>query len=144
MVCITLGASCDEGKYHSKACNIFLYGNNRLGGPLQVFAVYLQLMIIVGLCLDSGKSWTTRFFKTQIMQFLGRISMALYLIHLLLIDLLKLLIHGPVEWIDGKNPRILLPAWGIPIHLIISLVFAILLTLFVEDPARKFLKSKLA
>ena len=100
-------------------------------------------MIIVGLCLDHGIS-TSQFFKTRVLQFLGRISMALYLIHLLLIDLLKLLIHGPVEWIDGKNPRIVLPAWGIPIHLIISLVFAILLTLFVEDPARKFLKSKIA
>ena len=101
-------------------------------------------MIIVGLYLDHGISWTSQFFKTRVLQFLGRISMALYLIHLLLIDLLKLLIHGPVEWIDGKNPRILLPAWGISIHLIVSLVFAILLTLFVEDPARKFLKSKIA
>ena len=144
MVCITLGASCDEGKYHSKACNIFLYGNNRLGGPLQVFAVYLQLMIIVGLCLDSGKSWTTRFFKTRIMQFLGRISMALYLIHFLLIDLLKLMIYGPYEWVDGKAPNVRLPAWGIPIHLGISLISGIVLTLFIEDPARKFLKSYLA
>ena len=144
MVCITLGASCDEGKYHSKACNIFLYGNNRLGGPLQVFAVYLQLMIIVGLCLDSGKAWTTRFFKTRIMQFLGRISMALYLIHFLLIDLLKLIIYGPYEWVDGKAPNVRLPVWGIPIHLGISLISGIILTLFIEDPARNFLKSYLA
>ena len=101
-------------------------------------------MIIVGLCLDSGKSWTSQFFNTQIMQFLGRISMALYLIHLLLLDLLKLFIYGPVEWVDGKNPGLRLPAWGIPIHLVLSLTFGILLTLFLEDPARTFLKNFLA
>ena len=103
MVCITLGASCDDGKYHSKACNIFLYGNNRLGGPLQVFAVYLQLMIIVGLCLDHGISWTSQFFKTRVLQFLGRISMALYLVHMIVRNVIILVIHGPFKWEEGKN-----------------------------------------
>ena len=38
-------------------------------------------MIIVGLCLDNGKSFSSRFFNTKLMQFLGRISMSLYLFH---------------------------------------------------------------
>jgi peptidoglycan/LPS O-acetylase OafA/YrhL len=55
-----------------------------------------------------------------------------------------LIIYGPYEWVDGKAPELRLPVWGIPIHLVISLIFGILLTLFIEDPARKFLKSILA
>ena len=52
-----------------------------LGMFLQLTSCYIQLMIIVGLCLDGGKSHTSRFLKTRVMQFLGRISMALYLVH---------------------------------------------------------------
>ena len=82
--------------------------NNALKGPLishllQVFACHLQLMIIVGMCLDSGKSWTTRFFKTRFMQFLGRISMALYLVHMIVRNVIILVIHGPFKWEEGKN-----------------------------------------
>ena len=86
----------------SIACVWFKYAIP--GMYMQVTACYLQLMIIVGLCLDAGKSITCRFFKTKLMQFLGRISMALYLIHEPLIYWLKLIIFGPVEWINDKNP----------------------------------------
>ena len=101
-------------------------------------------MIIVGLCLDSGKSWTGRFFKTRIMQYLGRISMSLYLIHGLMINWLKLIIYGVVDWNDGENPELKMPVWAIPIHLVISLIFGVLMTLCIEDPSRKFLKKFLA
>ena len=113
-------------------------------GPLELFACYVQLMIIVGLCLDSGKSWTGRFFKTRIMQFLGRISMSLYLIQELMIYWLKFIIYGSVEWVFGKNPGLKMPVWAIPIQLGISLILGVLLTLFIEEPARKFLKKCLA
>ena len=109
--------------------------------PLMLLVCYLQLMIIVGLCLDSGKSWTGQFFKTKIMQFFGRISMSLYLIHEPLINWLKLIIHGPIEWEDGKNPGLKMPVWAIPIHLVISIIFGALLTLFIEEPARNILKN---
>ena len=92
----------DGEKEMSIACVIF-----KLAIPgmyMQVTACYLQLMIIVGLCLDAGKSLTCRFFKTKFMQFLGRISMSLYLIHEPLIYWLKFIIFGPLEWIDDKNP----------------------------------------
>ena len=65
--------------------------------------------------------------------------MSLYLIHKPLINWLKLIIYGPVEWEDGKNPGLKMPAWAIPIHLVISMIFGVLLTLFIEEPARKFL-----
>ena len=51
------------------------------GSILQFTACYTQLMIIVGLCLDNGKSFSSQFFNTKLMQFLGRISMSLYLFH---------------------------------------------------------------
>ena len=95
----------------------------------------------LGLCLDAGQSLTSQFFKTRVMQFLGRISMSLYLIHVPLIFWIKLIIHGPAKWVEGKNPELTMPNWAIPIHLLVSLAFGTLLTLFVEDPARKFLKK---
>ena len=94
--------------------------------------------------MDAGKSLTCRFFKTRAMQFLGRISMSLYLIHEPLIYWIKLIVHGPAKWIDGKNPGLTMPIWAIPIHVLISLVFGTLLTIFLEEPARKFLKNILA
>ena len=107
---------------------------------------YSQIISVLnlGLCLDGGKSLTCRFFKTRAMQFLGRISMSLYLIHEPLIYWIKLIVHGPAEWIDGKNPGLTMPIWAIPIHVLISLVFGTLLTIFLEEPARKFLKNILA
>ena len=75
------------------------------------------------------------------MQFLGRISMSLYLIHEPLIYWIKLIVHGPAEWIDGKSPGLTMPIWAIPIHVLISLAFGTLLTIFLEEPARKFLKK---
>ena len=70
--------------------------------------------------------------------------MSLYLIHEPLIYWIKLIVHGPAEWIDGKNPGLIMPIWAIPIHVLISLVFGTLLTIFLEEPARKFLKKYLA
>ena len=70
--------------------------------------------------------------------------MSLYLIHEPLIYWIKLIVHGTAEWIDGKNPGLTMPVWAIPIHVLISLVFGTLLTIFLEEPARKFLKNILA
>ena len=118
------------------------------GRILHLFASHLQTMIIVGMCLDSSKSYTTRFFKTRLMQFLGRISMALYLSHTILINVIKLFIYGPVALKNGEhiqhNPKQKMPPWAIPIHLVISLILSILLTFYIEEPARKFFSKILA
>ena len=104
--------------------------------------VYTQLMIIIGLCLDDGKSFTSKFFKTKIMHFLGRISMALYLIHEPLIYYIRVCFHGIWNWAEhenkGPDPS---PNWTIIIHIIISLIFGTLLTIYLEEPARKILKN---
>ena len=100
-------------------------------------------MIIVGLCLDDGKSFTSRFFNTKVMQFLGRISMSLYLFHFPLI----LYISGIFFYANGQEnltPKEFMninPVWTIPIHFLLSLIFGTLLTFYVEDPARNRFKK---
>ena len=109
------------------------------GWLLQMTICYTQLMIIVGLCLDDGKSFTSRFFNTKVMQFLGRISMSLYLFHLPLIFYITGFVTYGQENIDLKEFLFLNPVWTIPIHFLLSLIFGTLLTFYVEDPARKWL-----
>ena len=38
----------------------------------------------------------------------------------------------------SENPN---PIWTVPIHIILSLIFASILTIYVEEPARKWLKT---
>ena len=40
-------------------------------------------------------------------------------------------------------PGIKMPVWAIPIHLFMSIIIGILLTLFLEEPARVFFKKYL-
>ena len=61
--------------------DVVIFKDAMFGAILQFTACYTQLMIIVGLCLDNGKSISSQFFNTKLMQFLGRISMSLYLFH---------------------------------------------------------------
>ena len=106
---------------------------------------YFQTNILIsGLCFDKGISFTSRFFRTRVMQFLGRISMAIYLVHEPLREWMKVIINGGYkEWKDGKKPGIVFPPWAIPIHSIISIFVAMLLTLYVEEPARRYFKKKI-
>jgi hypothetical protein len=62
---------------------------------LQIFAVHVQLTIVVGLCMDGGKSLTSKFLRTKMMQFLGRISLSLYLLQWSLMGFVLLAINGP-------------------------------------------------
>ena len=71
------------------------------------------------------------------MQFLGRISMALYLVHESVVFWINLCYFGPVGQNDPKPEWIKLQVWGIPIAILLSLGLATILTIFLEDPARK-------
>ena len=67
---------------------------------MQFTACYVQLMIIIGLCLDGeGHSWASKLFRSSLMQFLGKISMTMYLIHCPLIFWIKVALYGEI----GKN-----------------------------------------
>ena len=90
-------------------------------------------LIIVGLCLDSGRSWTSRIFKTKIMKFIGRISMSLYLIHGILIKVMKWAI-----WKWTGNFQDLLQFWALQYCYILSFFVATITRFFIEEPTRKF------
>ena len=124
-----------------KQIGIEIFNGDILGCGLQMTICYTQLMIIVGLCLDDGKSFTSRFFNTKVMQFLGRISMSLYLFHLPLIFYISgiFIYANGQENLELKDIGNINPVWTIPIHFILSLIFGTLLTFYVEDPARKWL-----
>ena len=109
---------------------------------LQMTICYTQLMIIVGLCLDDGKSFTSRFFNTKVMQFLGRISMSIYLFHFPLILYISGIFVYNQNNLDTKEINMYInPEWTIPIHFLLTLIFGTLLTIYVEDPARKRLNK---
>ena len=60
-------------------------------------------------------------FQSNFLQFLGRISMALYLIHTPLIYWIKIALHGEIGLaVVGKNPEVEFPAWpAIPLHILV-------------------------
>ena len=138
----TFEFNCDNSS-EPLACDIF--GNGNLG-PVNLGIVFhfslchTQLMVIVGLCLDGGRSIVTKFFNTKTMQFFGRISMSLYLVHEPIIFYIRFFFYGVWHWKDGQGSPDA-PSWTIPIHVIISLIFATFITLFIEEPARKLLKK---
>ena len=63
--------------------------------------------------------------------------MALYLVHESVVFWINLCYFGPVGQNDPKPEWIKLQVWGIPIAILLSLGFATILTIFLEDPARK-------
>ena len=81
------------------------------------------------------------------MQFLGRISMSLYLIHVILMQVVKLVIWKWTGRLRDKMPVWVIPnsfPMAIPHHFVISIIVATLITFFIEDPTRKFLNKMIA
>ena len=70
------------------------------------------------------------------MQFIGRISMSLYLIHGILMKVIKWVIW---KWTGIYHNR--LQIWAIKYYYILSFIVAIVITFFIEEPTRKFLNQ---
>lgn len=104
--------------------------------------------------MDKGTSVTSALLQTRPMQFLGRISLSLYLIHGLLIDFCYMAMNGGVmkqfAWnedeilkaYESKSTNIYDPVWGPIILLIVSPPIAFLITKFFEEPMARLLKGK--
>jgi len=134
-----------------KPFDVQFFKDGWFGTAGQLLFVQIQLMMIVGLCLDGGRSLFSKFYKTRIMQFLGRISMSLYLVHEPIIYYINWVYFGSVKWLkDEDSPTnfakpdyVKMPTQYVPVHICISLLAGIFLTLCIEEPARKFPTKKL-
>jgi peptidoglycan/LPS O-acetylase OafA/YrhL len=101
---------------------------------------YVILAIIVGLSVTSREAnpYTQRLLSWPAFLFLGRISLALYLIHEPLIQYVAWVARPDQAW-SFNMP---MPPWGIAIVLPVSLVLATLLERTIETPARNFLRAR--
>ena len=65
--------------------------------------------------------------------------MAIYLVHEPTIFWINCIIYGPFQ--KAKPGEFNLPLWAVPIHVVVSIILGILLTLYIEEPARKKLNQ---
>ena len=132
----------------NKYVEFFFKGDDFWGTYLQIFAVHLQLTIVVGLCMDDGKSLTSRFLRTKVMQFLGRISLSLYLLHWALMGYVLLAVNGPQHyetegeiWAAYFSQKLIVPFGAPMILIIISPIVCFIVTKYFEEPVSKILRG---
>jgi peptidoglycan/LPS O-acetylase OafA/YrhL len=115
-------------------------GINLLGSWwMQGIFPYVILVIIVGLSMTSREedSFTQRVLSWPAFLFLGRISLALYLVHEPIIQYIAWVARPAQAW-SFNMP---MPLWGIAIVLPVSLALATLLERTIETPARNFIRG---
>jgi peptidoglycan/LPS O-acetylase OafA/YrhL len=116
-------------------------GINLLGSWwMQGVFPYVILVIIVGLSITGreANSYTQRLLSWPAFLFLGRISLALYLVHEPIIQYVAWAARPAQAW-SFNMP---MPVWGIAIVLPVSLVLATLLERTIETPARNFIRTQ--
>merc|ERR1719343_1156682 len=108
-----------------------------------------MIVMVISLALDGGTSKFSKFCNTNALQFLGKISMSLYLVHYLIIQyfclLLKHVAPGLLNMTDYRHKIIhggTNPWFGIFIMVPMSLFAACVLERFMEAPCREILRSK--
>ncbi len=101
---------------------------------------YTILVIIVGLSVTGQEAtpYTQRLLSRPAFLFLGRISLALYLIHEPIIQYVAWAARPDQAW-SFNMP---MPPWGIAIVLPASLALATLLERTIETPARNFIRAR--
>jgi peptidoglycan/LPS O-acetylase OafA/YrhL len=101
---------------------------------------YAILVIIVGLSTTGREAnpYTQRLLSRPAFLFLGRISLALYLVHEPIIQYVAWAARPAQPW----SFDIPMPQWGIAIVLPVSLILATLLERTIETPARNFIRTR--
>ena len=77
------------------------------------------------------------------MQFLGRISMSLYLVHMPAVEWMRLFMYGTFDEPLPRHTFATLPPWTIPLQIMLLLIVATALTVLVEEPSKNRLKKML-
>lgn len=142
------------------AVNVLSGGGGILGGVwLQLIVPMAQLNVIVGVTRDGGASLAGRALRTPLAQWLGKVSMAVYLVHVPLIHYLAWAVKGAVNAApptldcvgtdsackDAASAFVgnqLMPIWGIAVVPPAAIALGALVFYFVEEPARKALHAK--
>merc|ERR1711972_527357 len=98
----------------------------------QWFVAWWAMEFIISLTFEDD-SFVSKLLTSKMALYLGRISYAVYLIHLP--------VHQYISYIAyGDSDDIYIPIWCIPIMWIISIILGILLNRFIEEPLRKRLR----
>ena len=127
----------------------FIFASDKFWGKfLQVALVHLQLTIVIGLCMDDGNSLTSKLLRTKAIQFLGRISLSLYLTHWSTMGFILTAINGPQTfqndaeiWTAFNTGKLMQPA-GLPaVAIIVSPIIAYIVTDYFEEPVSKALRG---
>ena len=127
----------------------YIFGSDKFWAKfLQVALVHLHLNIIIGLCMDNGKSFTSKLLRTKIMQFLGRISLSLYLTHWSTMGFILTAINGPQKyqtdaeiWNAYRSGKLVQPP-GLPVvAIVLAPVIAYIVTKYFEEPLSKALRG---
>jgi peptidoglycan/LPS O-acetylase OafA/YrhL len=114
-----------------------------------------QLNVLVALTRDGGRSWASRALRTPLAQWLGKLSMNIYLLHYPLLFWLAFALHGgrvnryscgPDESPDVCYARFEankgIAGWGVAAVAAATLLLAELCYRVVEAPARKCLRRE--
>ena len=104
------------------------------GAYLQFFSVPVQLTIVIGLCMDAGESKTSRFLRTSVMQFLGRVSFSLYLLHIPTIKLFgHFLLYKKIHNFPSGTPLFII---------ILAIILSFIVNKYFEEPISRALRCK--
>ena len=101
---------------------------------LQAIIVFAHMDLLIGLALAKGGSILSKVLRHPLSLWLGEISFCLFQTHWLVIFYFIWAVQGRT---NDDYKSILLPAWGIPIVCIISLIVAAFLYYTVEIPVRQ-------
>lgn len=121
---------------------------------LQAIVPFAQLTVIVGLTRDCSESNTAyRFLTHSVTLWLGKISMTIYLVHYLFISYIE---WGVYHWkvlpycdfmvkhpdCDEQADAMVMPVWGIPAVIAMTMVASPLIFYCFEEPLRRLLQAQ--
>jgi len=110
----------------------------------QFWSPLLQALLVYSLTMDEGRSKTARVFNSRPLQWLGEVSLELYLCHVTVLQMVTAAYKGlEKEWSITKRPwhEKTLPFSVIFLAVAISLVFSWALHRFLAVPARRFIRA---
>ena len=136
------------------ACSIVSFMGYESGVGLwaqtNAWTAIIGLRIIFGLTRDNGQSLFGRLLRSNFCQYMGRLSLQIYLLHTPVLFYFHLLYYGPLVWTketkttqlayNSKRRNDHMPFWGIIICMLVTIVLSIILEMFFEKPLRSCIR----